>query len=279
MSLVVKIGGAAGIGTNAPLLEDLARVAAQQSQLAIVHGGSDATNRLQEQLGAPARFLESPSGQTSRRTDRSDLEAFAMATGLINRQLVEQLLGLGVRAFGCSGLDGGLVRGQRKAVVRAVENGRTRMIRDQWTGRPQEVDTSLLGALLGAGQVPVIAPLVAGAAGEMLNTDGDRLAASLAMGLKAETLVILTNVPGLLEDPERPDSLISHVPEAELERAENFAKGRMRKKILGAREALTGGVQRVILADARVANPVSSALAGNGTVIGAELGRLIGSVG
>ena len=99
------------------------------------------------------------------------------------------------------------------------------------------------------------------------------------MGLKAETLVILTNVPGLLEDPERPDSLISHVPEAELERAEKFAKGRMRKKILGAREALTGGVQRVILADARVANPVSSALAGNGTVIGAELGHLIGSVG
>ena len=113
MQLVVKIGGAAGIGGGV-LLDDLAAVAEERGELVLVHGGSDATTRLQEELGRPARFLESPTGQTSRRTDRADLEAFAMATALVNRRLVEGLLARGVAAFGCSGLDGGLVRGPRK---------------------------------------------------------------------------------------------------------------------------------------------------------------------
>ena len=111
--LTVKVGGARGIG-GADLLHDLANHA-RSGALTVVHGGSDGVTRLQERLGRPARFLTSPTGQVSRRTDREDLEAFAMATALVNRTLVEELLARGVSALGLSGLDGALVR-------RALEN-------------------------------------------------------------------------------------------------------------------------------------------------------------
>lgn len=269
--LVVKLGGAAGIGGSG-LLDDLASVAAREPGLVLVHGGSDATTRLQERLGAPARFLESPSGHMGRDTDRAVLAAFAMATALLNRELVEGLGGRGVRAFGLSGLDGGLVRGRRKAATRARVDGRLRVVRDQWTGAPRRVEAGPLEALLAAGCLPVVAPLIAGEGGEMLNADGDRLAASLAGGLGARVLVILTNVPGLLENPEREDSLVERVTLEGLADVEPLARGRMRKKLLGAREALERGVETVVLADARRARPLESALAGRGTVIGAPLG-------
>ncbi len=249
------------------MLDDLAAQALHDPGMVVVHGGSDATTRLQAVLGRPARFLESPSGQSSRRTDRLDLEAFAMATGLLNRQLVEGLLARGVKAFGCSGIDGGMVRGPRKEVVRAVENGRVRLVRDQWTGRPQFVNASLLRSLLQAECLPVLAPVIAGEAGEMLNADGDRLAASVAAALKADDLVILSNVPGLLADPDRENSLIPHLGLSDFDTIGRCARGRMRKKLLGAREALCGGVKRVILADARRDRPLSRALQGEGTVI------------
>ena len=266
MSLIVKIGGARGIGGDA-LLDDLARSAGERRRLVIVHGGSDATTRLQERLGEPARMVTSPSGHESRVTDRTALEAYAMATALVNRQLVEGLQARGVRAFGISGLDGALVRARRKPSMRALVDGRTRVLRDQWTGRPVGVDGALLDTLLDAGLVPVVAPLAAGAEGEMLNVDGDRIAAALAAGISAESLLILTNVPGLLEDPTREESLVTSVPFAELDSAEALARGRMRRKLLGAREALEGGVGRVILGDARRAHAVTDALAGAGTTL------------
>ena len=269
---VVKIGGAAGIGAGT-LLDDLAQHANASDRLVIVHGGSDETNRLQERLGTPPQFLTSPSGQVSRRTDRETLEAFAMATALVNRRYVEGLQAREVHALGLSGFDGRLLRARRKEAVRTVENGKVRIIRDEWTGRIEAVDAKLLEHLLSASLTPVIAPLAAGREGEMLNVDGDRAAAAFGGALNADTLVILTNVPGLLRDPEDHSSLIQHVSKDQLESVETFAQGRMRKKLLGAREALESGVQRVILADARAEAPLSTALSGQGTVIGAALER------
>jgi|FLOH01.1.fsa_nt_gi [amino group carrier protein]-L-2-aminoadipate 6-kinase len=269
MNITVKIGGASGIGGDA-LLDELATYSLPVSgnRITIVHGGSDSTSRLQQALGREVRFLTSANGQVSRQTDRADVEIFAMATALIGKVIVEGLSMRGVKAFGLSGLDGGLAVGARKHLVRFIENGRSRILREQWTGRPETIDTGVLEALHGLSCVPVIAPVIASETGEMLNADGDRLAAAIAGRLGDETLVILTNVPGLMRDVSCSDSLISHIPTGDLETYMVFAEGRMRKKLLGAAEALSLGVRRVILADARVSNPLSSALAGNGTVIG-----------
>ena len=113
----------------------------------------------------------------------------------------------------------------------------------------------------------MIAPLAVSRQGEALNVDADRAAAMLAAALQAETLVLLTAVPGLMRSFPDESTLIHNLPASQLPEALESAQGRMKKKVLGAEEALEGGVRRVIIADGRVENPISAALAGAGTVI------------
>src|SRR5207247_11146342 len=115
----------------------------------------------------------------------------------------------GVNALGLSGVDGRLLLARRKAVVRSVTpEGRTQILRDDYTGQIEQVNSALLLQLLNAGYTPVIAPLALSQEGERLNVDGDRAAAAVAIALHAEALVIMTNVPGLLADPENITTLI-----------------------------------------------------------------------
>ena len=193
-----------------------------------------------------------------------------MATALINRELVEGFLQRGRLALGVSGLDGGLVRAHRKEAVRSVVDGRVRVVRDQWTGRIEQVDGDLLECLLATGCTPVVAPLAASREGEMLNTDADRLAAHLAVASRAQVLVLLTNVPGILEDGGE-GALIRSVGMGDLDSLEAAARGRMRAKVDAARLALDGGVRTVVVADGRVERPLTAALRGAGTVIGEPL--------
>jgi [amino group carrier protein]-L-2-aminoadipate 6-kinase len=103
--------------------------------------------------------------------------------------------------------------------------------------------------------------------GEALNVDADRAAAMVASALKAENLLLLTAVSGLMKNFPDESTLIRQLTQNQLSAASEAAQGRMKKKVLGAEEALKGGVCRVIIADGRVQNPISNALAGNGTVI------------
>ncbi|GAB4532955.1 MAG: [LysW]-aminoadipate kinase [Anaerolineales bacterium] len=266
-TVVVKLGGTEGVDFTA-ICRDAAGLLAQGKRLVLVHGGSAEANALGEALGHSPRFVTSPSGYTSRYTDRQTLEIFAAAVnGKVNTLLVEQLQSLGVNAFGLSGLDGGVLRAQRKASIRVVENGRVKMLRDDYTGAIEQVNADLLNLLLDAGYVPVISPLAVSEQGEALNVDADRAAAEVAAALQVDALVLLTAVPGLLRDFPDESSLIPRLSAAELESALGYAQGRMKKKVLGAGEALAGGVGRVVIADGRVERPISGALAGRGTVI------------
>ncbi len=265
--IVVKIGGTQGLDFSA-ICQDAARLLSQGQPLVLVHGGSAEANQLGEMLGYPPRFITSPSGFTSRYTDRRTLEIFAMAVnGKVNTLLVEQLQWLGVNALGLSGLDGRLMAATRKDAVQSIENGRRRIIRDDYTGRIESINTALLETLLEAGYLPVIAPMAVSALGEALNVDGDRAAAMLAAALQAGSLVLLTAVPGLMRNFPDEASLIHTLAQQKLTEALVYAEGRMKKKVLGAQEALQGGVKRVIIAVGRVASPISNALDGKGTVI------------
>jgi acetylglutamate/LysW-gamma-L-alpha-aminoadipate kinase len=263
---VIKMGGATGVDAET-LCQDVAAMWRDNLRLTLVHGGSDETNRLALKLDKPPHFVTSVSGHTSRVTDRETLGIFSMATAAINRRLVERLQSLNVNAIGLSGIDGRLIEARRKEAIRIIENGRQRVIRDDWTGTPERVNASLLHHLLDSGYLPVVAPLGISAAGEMLNIDGDRAAAIIAQSLRAEVLVLLTNVPGLLRNYPDESTLIRRVRREELEAVAGLAQGRMRKKIMGAAEALSGGVARVCIADGRRGAPLSAALAGEGTVI------------
>jgi acetylglutamate/LysW-gamma-L-alpha-aminoadipate kinase len=113
----------------------------------------------------------------------------------------------------------------------------------------------------------VLTPPGASDHGEAINVDGDRAAAMVAAAFHAEALVILSNVPGLLRRFPDETTLIRAIPRAKAEDFMQYAEGRMKKKVMGAVEAIGEGVQRVIFADGRVASPITQALAGGGTQI------------
>lgn len=267
---VIKIGGNEDVDLAATCA-DVARLVRAGHRILIVHGGSAEATRLGEELGHPPRFVTSPSGHTSRLTDARTLDIFLMATALVNRRIVSALNAAGVSAVGLSGVDGALLRARRKQAIRIVEDGRVRIVRDDRTGRPESVNTQLLLQLLDAGHTPVIAPVGSDADSQPLNVDGDRAAALIAASLNARSLVLLTGAPGLLQDFPDESSLIPHLPAADIERGLEWAQGRMRKKVLGAQEALEGGVPTVIIAAAYGTEPVAASLAGGGTHIGAPL--------
>ncbi|MEO8354974.1 MAG: [LysW]-aminoadipate kinase [Chloroflexota bacterium] len=265
--IVVKLGGTEGVDFLA-ICQDAAELLKQGKKLVFVHGGSAEANALGEGLGAPPRMITSPSGYTSRYTDRRTLEIFLMAVnGKVNSLLTEQLQMLGVNAFGLSGLDGKLMQATRKDSIQSIENGKRKIIRDDYTGKVETINNDLLLMLLNANYLPVIAPVAVSEKGEALNVDADRAAAMVASALKAETLLLLTAVPGLMKNFPDPSTLIRQLPQSQLAAASEAAQGRMKKKVLGAEEALKGGVRRVVIADGRIQNPISNALAGNGTVI------------
>ncbi len=265
--IVVKIGGSQGVSLDA-VCNDVATLAKEGRPVIVVHGGSAETNEISEQLGHPPRFVTSTSGFTSRYTDRTTLEIFAMVTnGKINTLLVERLQQAGVNAFGLSGLDGRLMVAKRKEAIRIVENGKQRMLRDDYTGKIETVNGALLTKLIQAGMTPVVSPLAISPEGEALNVDADRAAAMVAGAVRAEQLIILTNVPGLLRNFPDESSLITHLPRLGLEGALSFAEGRMKKKVLGASEALDQGVEKVVFSDGRTAHPLLDALSGKGTLI------------
>ncbi|HEX9372883.1 MAG TPA: [LysW]-aminoadipate kinase, partial [Roseiflexaceae bacterium] len=183
--IVVKVGGGAGIDYDA-LCADTADLWQAGRRLVLLHGGSYETNLLAERLGHPPRFVTSPSGFTSRYTDRTTLEIFMMAyAGKVNKLIVERLQRLGVNAVGLSGLDGRVLEGQRKAIIRVVEGGKQKVLRDDWTGLVERVNSGLLLTLLEGGYLPVVAPLASSYDGEAVNVDGDRAAAAVAAALGA----------------------------------------------------------------------------------------------
>ncbi len=263
--LVIKIGGSKGVDLER-FLNDVPNV---PGPMLLVHGANAELNQVSEQLGHPARMVTSSTGQVSRYTDRRTMEIFMMVyCGRVNKSIVEQLQRLGVNAVGLSALDGGIARGRRKDQIRVVEDGKPKMLRGDYAGSIQQVDTRLLEVLLGAGYVPVLTPPALSNEGEAINVDGDKLAMELAAALQADKLLIFSDTPGLLRDVRDEQSLISRITRDEMDTALRVAEGRAKKKVIAAREALDRGIGQVVFADGRVDGAIQKALAGQGTVMG-----------
>ncbi|HXZ03547.1 MAG TPA: [LysW]-aminoadipate kinase [Ktedonobacteraceae bacterium] len=264
MTIVVKIGGSNGVAIK-NIVREIAQCVANGQRLVVIHGGSDLTNTLSERLGHQVRMVTSPGGMVSRYTDSETLRIYAMAVaGQINTELVASLQQHGVNALGLAGVDGRLLLARRKSAVRSImPGGRIQILRDDYTGKIERVNVALLCQLLDSGYIPVIAPLALSPDGERLNVDGDRVASIVASALHADVLVIMTNVPGLLVDPEDQTTLIHSIPTHQLADYIQYAHGRMRKKLLGAQEAIQNGVPRVCMGS----NSFLDVLNGSGTVI------------
>ncbi|MFE4594059.1 [LysW]-aminoadipate kinase [Streptomyces laurentii] len=266
---VVKCGGTASVDA-AHVCADVARLVREGRSVLLVHGGSDSIARLAGRLGVPQRTLVSPDQVSTRYTDPATLEVVILAlAGEVKPGLVAELSRLGVPSAGLTGLDGGMLRARRKAVIRSVVDGRTTLVRDNLSGRLTEVHTELPETMLRSGFLPVVSPPALDEHGRPVNVDADRVAAALAAALGAEQLVLLTGAPGVLADPDDESSVLSTYQVPTAGAPDRFAGG-MALKLIAAREALNGGVRSVRIADGRVPDPVSRALRGSGTTVTTE---------
>ncbi|MUV56688.1 acetylglutamate/acetylaminoadipate kinase [Halogeometricum sp. CBA1124] len=268
--VVVKVGGARAVDP-AGAVQDVAHLVANGRDVVVVHGGSTAVDDTLEELGEEPTYVETPSGVVGRFTDERTMEVFSMVMpGKLNTDLVTTLRGAGVDALGLSGVDGGLLTGPRKSAVRVVEDGKKKIKRGDHSGKITDVNADLLETLLGDGYVPVVTVPMLADDGVAVNADADRAAAAVAGALGAE-LVVLTDVTGVYEDPDDEATLIDQVETAEEFAAlESAAEGFMTKKVMAAKEALTGGASKVIVASANVNDPVVEAIRGGGTHVHAS---------
>lgn len=262
---VVKIGGATGNDT-APLLDDLARRVGRGERWVLVHGASGVTDSLCETVGVECRYVTSPSGYRSRYVGPAERALFEAAALSLSGRLSSELAERGVASSVLRPDSVLTARAERKSLLRAVEGNRRFILRDNYSGTVRSVDRGALESAWRAGALPLLPPLAFDEkSGLNLNVDGDRLAAAVSAALGADCLVILTNVPGLMEDLARPTSLVRQASLDDWEELEAMAQGNMKRKLLACREALEGGLSRVVLADSRREAPLSHAVEGGGS--------------
>jgi len=266
MLIVVKAGGKLLEKDLPPNIAMDIKVVSEKNKVMLVHGGGIEVTEIAQKLGKEPRFIVSPEGFRSRYTDRETVEIYTMVmTGKINKQLVIALQSKGVKAIGLSGLDGQLLMAERKKRLIIVnERGRRMAIDGGFTGRILEVNKDLLKLLMDSGYVPVVAPVAMSVEYEPLNVDGDRTAANIAGALKADMLILLTDVEGLMVDG-------GVVPRLRLTEAKEMLPKigpGMITKMHAAMEALELGVGVAVIASGTGPTPVSSAVNHNiGTVI------------
>jgi acetylglutamate/LysW-gamma-L-alpha-aminoadipate kinase len=259
--LVIKIGGS--LTDPVGLLDD---IAVHDSPLVVVHGAHRVLDDLSVRLGHPPRFVVSARGATSRYTDATAMDTFLMAyCGLVNKRLVEQLQRRGRCAAGLAAMDGGMVRGRRRADLRIREDGRTLVLHGDHAGGIESVDSTLVSALLEAACTPVICPPALGHDGAPINVDGDRLAAELAVALGARQLIILSDTAGFLANPDDPASTVVQGSLDDIDELRAAARGRARVKLVAVERALRGGVDAVGLCDGRGHHPLRASLDGAGS--------------
>jgi acetylglutamate kinase len=256
-TIVVKYGGHAMGGAAAG--DSFARDVVLLKQVGInpivVHGGGPQIGQMLNRLKIESRFVDG-----LRVTDRETMEVVEMVlAGPTNKQLVAAINEAGGRAVGLSGKDGDLIRA-RKLERNGADLG--------FVGEPERIDTTVLEVLARAGFIPVIAPVGVGPKGESYNINADTVAGAVAAAARAERLLLLTDVAGVLDREKR---LLTELTVAEVRAliADGTISGGMIPKVETCIEAAEGGVEGAVIIDGRVPNAILLELftEGAGTLI------------
>ena len=233
-TFVIKYGGSAMENKElcAQVVADIEMLKLMGVRIVLVHGGGKAINAMLTRLNIPVKFKDG-----LRVTDEDTMEAVReVLVGKVNQELVWALNEYGHNAVGISGADGKTL----KSEVVDPELGRV--------GRIREVDTSLIDTILDDGYIPVVASIGCGPDG-FFNINADVAAGKVAEAMGADKLIYLTDVDGLLEDVDDPDSLIAQMTRTETRELLDSGKldGGMIPKIRSVAEALDSGVSEVVI--------------------------------
>ncbi len=262
--LILKLGGGKELlqpETQAQFCHDVA-IHAKDNDIIIINGANSRLTTVQAERGITPRILTSERGEQSRYTDEQTLELLKEVYGAVNTELVTLLSKAGIQASGHFGSDESLIVARQHGKQRIVEDNKVKVIEGDLTGRIESVNTDKLYSLLADKQVVVLTPPAITADGTEVNVDGDKMAAAIAKALKADKLIFFSDTAGLLANIEDPKSTIHDIKASE---ADQYAKGRMKKKVLSATRAIIAGVGEVMFADGRRAMPLTDALTGAGT--------------
>jgi acetylglutamate/LysW-gamma-L-alpha-aminoadipate kinase len=266
MLLVIKLGGSIlKEGASSDLVADIKTLLAD-NQVVLVHGGGAEVTEISSKLGKQQQFIMSPEGFRSRYTDKETIDIYTMVmAGKLNKQIVLALAAQGIQAVGLSGLDAHILQAERKKRLIAVdERGRKRVMDGGYTGKINQVNTDLLHLLLSKGYVPIVTPIALSEESEPLNVDGDRTAAIIAGALKADKLILLTDVQGLMLKGER----IPKIAATEVKEVLSSIGAGMSTKVHAGMEALNQGVGEILITVGTGKSPISLALKHEvGTVI------------
>lgn len=253
-TVVIKYGGHA-MG-DAALAEDFARDVVLLKQAGvrpvIVHGGGPQIGRMLERLNIQSEFSAG-----LRITDKQTVEIVEMVlAGAINKQIVTAINAVGGRGIGLSGKDGNMIIARKLSHEIADTDSNIQQVVDLgFVGEPETVNRDVLDVVTRSDLIPIIAPVAASRSGETYNINADTCAGAIAGALNAERLLMLTDVPGVLDNG---DALI---PELTVEQAramirDEIIHGGMIPKVETCIDALEQGVSGVVILDGKVPHAV-----------------------
>ncbi|MGN1078309.1 MAG: acetylglutamate kinase [Candidatus Gallimonas sp.] len=242
--LVVKYGGNAMLGDELKrsVMRDLTLLKFIGVKVVLVHGGGPEISKTLARMGIESRFVGG-----LRYTDEETAEVARMVlAGKVNKELVQMLGSLGAKAVGLSGIDGNMLLCGKES----EELG--------FVGKILDVNTDLITANLEADYLPVVSTVGYDGEGNVYNVNADTAASAIAGALKAESLILMTDIRGLLRDREDEESLIKKVYVSDIPSLikEGIISGGMIPKVNCCKEAIRRGVNRVFITDGRVKHSV-----------------------
>ena len=249
-TLVIKFGGHAMgeadyVNAFAADIELLDQVGARP---VVVHGGGPQIGEMLGKLEIESNFIDG-----LRVTDEATVSVVEMVlAGGINKALVAAIAVAGGRAVGISGKDGGLIQARKLMAVSKSDDDAARGAIDLgYVGEPAHIDTRVIEALNAARLIPVVAPIGVGAAGETFNINADTSAGAIAAALGATRMLMLTDVPGVLDGDGKLITELT-VSEAEALIRDGTVSGGMIPKVETCINAVLGGAEAAVIMDGRV---------------------------
>ena len=248
-TIVVKYGGNAMTGTGTDdFAQDIVLMKQTGIDPVVVHGGGPQIGAMLKKLNIHSSFVDG-----LRVTDQDAVEVVEMVlTGSINKQLVTSINAAGGRAVGISGKDGNLVVARKLALTKKDPVTGKETVHDLgFVGEPEKVNPEVVHTIMKSELIPVIAPIGVGPRGETYNINADTVAGAVAGAVKAERLVLLTDVEGVLDQDKKLISRLT-VSQARALIADGTISGGMIPKIRTAIDAVEAGVHAAVILDGRI---------------------------
>jgi len=246
---VIKYGGSAQVKEELKesFAKDIVMLNFIGIRTAIVHGGGPKISTVMEKMGKKPQFI-----QGQRITDQETMDIVEMVLGgLINKEIVSLINTLGGKAAGLSGKDGGLIKAKKKMIKKSAETGVEEIIDIGLVGEVTNIDPHILVTLKKDGFIPVISPIGVGPKGDTLNINADYVAASIASALKAEKLILLTDVPGIMD---KDNKIIPTLTKQNIKKyiKDGTITGGMLPKVHACLKAIESGVSKTHIIDGRI---------------------------